>query len=790
MDGGTLPGSSLWYDLCVYMKKITKEDNRNVPSFLDKIRAKWITNSAHGLRIAGEDRTAANKYRCEFATVWNTENRDQHFTSTAQESGETSSQFDVVKIRETVAAAEAQQNIDILRDRAAADDILQRTNHSHLEYYENTNITLRKIFEPAVLKRRVQSSLTKNSARELLQYEEKTMNIEKILAGLKADTTNLQSYDNSDDAILPIHWRSTIKLPQGKKMSDQLNSSQKNIWVEATEYLKEVKEYREGKRYKPNPIYLLVHGGPGTGKTFLAQCIYEEAHDLHLGMACMAPTGIAASGEPEGRTIHNLALVPIYRKTHMYLPKLNALQLATLQERIQHQTLALLYIDEISFVSPELLAQVDHRAREIMGNNEPFGGLGVIITGDFDQIPPIPPAESLVTALLKVSSTKTNLKLNAGSTTPSVQGACLFASFRKIELSQQMRAMNDPLHMDFLEKLRSTTTNPKLKLTEILERIKVITKEDVERDPSWMIAPVVVTSNEERFRINEERSRIFSMKNNYPRIIWYQPIVGIVANGLDQGQINYLYATCPRFKGIFVYGVPGFLKMNINPKRGLTNGTPITLHSLILDPREKRKKLMAAILKGRTEDIVLKYNPKYVLVKITNANPEDYKQLTVVQGQAIIPLAQTHICKPFKINVPGKNKKVDLQTTTYGIDLGFSITMHKIQGQTCSKLIIDLNYRPFQPRITFSAFYVAVSRVRRSEDLRRMPNQPGTKDLNYLTALKPQKQLVTWLKGYNEEGYWDSRLIENDNQFNKTKSEKKSTNYQQLIPNGKKKKIK
>nr|CAH0105805.1 unnamed protein product [Daphnia galeata] len=263
---------------------------------------------------------------------------------------------------------------------------------------------------------------------------------------------------------------------------------------------------------------------------------------------------------------------------------------------------------------------------------------------------------------------------------------------------------------------------------DTINRLKIISRNDVNRDPTWMNAPIV-------------------------------PILGIVANGLNQIPTNYLYATCPQFRGIFVAGAPGFLMSNINPKRGLTNGTPVIFHSLVLDPREDRERLLTAMMQGNTEDISLQYNPLHILVKITNANPTDFIGMTAVQGEVVIPLSQTHTSKLFPITVPGKLNKIKLQTTSHGIDLGFSVTFHKIQGQTCSKLIVDLNHRPFMPQVTFSGLYVAVSRVRRGEDLRIMPIQPSSINLKFLNTLQPSKKLITWMNGYNVHGDWDARLI-------------------------------
>jgi hypothetical protein len=71
------------------------------------------------------------------------------------------------------------------------------------------------------------------------------------------------------------------------------------------------------------------------------------------------------------------------------------LKLLTLQQQAQHLTLALLIIDEISNVGPEMLAQIELRIRQIMENDLPFGGIAQLYLGYFFQIPPVSPAETL-----------------------------------------------------------------------------------------------------------------------------------------------------------------------------------------------------------------------------------------------------------------------------------------------------------------------------------------------------------------------------------------------------------
>jgi hypothetical protein len=130
-----------------------------------------------------------------------------------------------------------------------------------------------------------------------------------------------------------------------------------------------------------------VHGGPGTGKSFLIESILQAALNANLTIACIAPTGIAASKLPNGRRIHNFFSIPICHDTRLYLSKPNNLKLVTIQQQAQHLTLALLIIDKISNVGPEMLAQIELRVRQIMENDLPFGRIAQLYLGDFFQIP-------------------------------------------------------------------------------------------------------------------------------------------------------------------------------------------------------------------------------------------------------------------------------------------------------------------------------------------------------------------------------------------------------------------
>jgi hypothetical protein len=663
-------------------------------------------------------------------------------------------QANSTKIQEEMAAIEAQKNIDLLRNKAAADDLFHRPKNSCEEYYQATKLALDHLFRPA--QRKTSHSNTMTKAKQIVQPSNRVDELAGTVFLMKLDSAYQEAKETKKDTV--SNKPSDSKAPASSRpcLAEELNDEQLKIWTTVKTYFSDLRKFKDGRGSHPQPFRILVHGGPGTGKSFLIGSILQAALDVNLTVACIAPTGIAASKLPNGRTIHNFFSFPIFHDTRVYLSKPNHFKLATLQQQAKHQSLALLVIDEISYVGPEMLAQIELRLRQIMENDLPFGGIAQLYLGDFFQFPPVSPTETLYHALLNMSTEDIGQNPQTTFTSPAKQGARLFATFQKVELTQQMRAAKDPDHMSFLNQLRTSAAKGRTKTFEPLEKLKVLTRQDIEKEPDWMNAPIVVTSNEELYRINEHQSSIFAKQQNWPRIIWYQPILGLVANAIDQDQVNYLYATCHRLKGIFVHGAPGFLTENINPT--LTNGTAITYHSLVLYPREDRERVLTAICSSR-EDIVLQYNPVYVLVNVTNSKHEHFVGITTEKDQVVIPLPQTHISKTFKSQIPSKDGKISLQTKSHGVELGYAITLHKIQGQTCKRLIVDLNFRPFKPQISFPGFYVAVSRVRKSQDLRIMPIQPNTSNLKYITSLTPPEKLTTWLTGYDNDGFWDPRRV-------------------------------
>ena len=61
-------------------------------------------------------------------------------------------------------------------------------------------------------------------------------------------------------------------------------------------------------------------------------------------------------------------------------------RLDSIRNELDWENLALFVVDEISTVDANIIAMIDARLQKVMGNKEPFGGIAMLFTGDFNQL--------------------------------------------------------------------------------------------------------------------------------------------------------------------------------------------------------------------------------------------------------------------------------------------------------------------------------------------------------------------------------------------------------------------
>lgn len=130
---------------------------------------------------------------------------------------------------------------------------------------------------------------------------------------------------------------------------------------------------------------VFLTGSAGTGKTHILNEYIKYLKKKEINPAVTAPTGIAAS-HLNGTTIHSFFGLGI--KTNINDIDLdNLLQTKYIHARLTK--LKVLIIDEISMVSPEIFQSLDKILRTFKFSPEPFGGIQVVLAGDFFQLPPV-----------------------------------------------------------------------------------------------------------------------------------------------------------------------------------------------------------------------------------------------------------------------------------------------------------------------------------------------------------------------------------------------------------------
>ena len=131
---------------------------------------------------------------------------------------------------------------------------------------------------------------------------------------------------------------------------------------------------------------VFITGSAGTGKTYLLKQYIQYLKERRVYPTIVAPTGIAAS-HLKGHTIHSFFALGI-RDTVVDNGYVEFLQDKTYL-KTRFSKLQVLIVDEVSMVSPEIFASMDKVLRAFKNSPEPFGGVQVVISGDFFQLPPV-----------------------------------------------------------------------------------------------------------------------------------------------------------------------------------------------------------------------------------------------------------------------------------------------------------------------------------------------------------------------------------------------------------------
>lgn len=129
---------------------------------------------------------------------------------------------------------------------------------------------------------------------------------------------------------------------------------------------------------------VFITGGAGTGKSFCIQK-FRSAYNGDRIIAMTSLTGVSALAV-KGTTIHS------YLGIGLGTGSIGALSTNILKKqylRKRWRQLQTLIIDEISMMDHELFDKLEEIARRVRDCGKPFGGIQLIVSGDFLQLPTI-----------------------------------------------------------------------------------------------------------------------------------------------------------------------------------------------------------------------------------------------------------------------------------------------------------------------------------------------------------------------------------------------------------------
>lgn len=172
---------------------------------------------------------------------------------------------------------------------------------------------------------------------------------------------------------------------------------------------------------------VFITGQAGSGKSYVLRIAiaWLRSQDKRVGVT--ATTG-CASILIKGQTIHNFLGIGLASKSASMLADMARCRKKKVYRKLRE--LDALIIDEISMMSDELFEKISEYLSLVRGNPEPFGGIQMLLSGDFCQLPPVQGKYCFTSEVWKQ------------------------ARIHKVLLNQNMRQTNDPLFQEILTRAR------------------------------------------------------------------------------------------------------------------------------------------------------------------------------------------------------------------------------------------------------------------------------------------------------------------------------------------------
>ena len=509
---------------------------------------------------------------------------------------------------------------------------------------------------------------------------------------------------HSDPTVVPI---SDLWIPSENKdvcINDEddsgqdieiLNEDQRRAYDIVDRHLQET---IDGKL--PPQLLMFIPGEGGVGKTKVIQEITRNFQRHNAADWCVkgAYTGIAAS-LIDGKTLHVLAGIPVRggRQSASTLKKLHEFW----------RTKRYLIIDEVSMLSRSFFARLCRIITTAMerGDEEVFGGLNVILVGDFHQFPPVVARHSA--PLYWPVDPRHDCE-------DDILGRKIFEQFLTVvQLKEQIR-VKDAVWHDVLQHIRYGNCRQ-----EHIDTIKKLIITDPNCPPTdfnispWKDARLVTPRHSVRIQWNSAAIKKHCAETHHrlyicpaddkigDRPVTNEERIAILARSKgSQSQME----TGGLMKDLeLAIGAPVMVTQIILTDLDVANGVRGEIEGIVFDERER------LIVSTESHSVRLRYPPRYVLVKLHRTKAPSLAGL----APNVIPIEP--VKNNFVINKNGIKKTVN--RTQLPLTLAYAFTDYRSQGQTLYPVIIDVGRPPFGHLTPFN-MYVALSRGTGRDNIR------------------------------------------------------------------------
>ena len=451
----------------------------------------------------------------------------------------------------------------------------------------------------------------------------------------------------------------------------------------------------------------------------------------------MAPTGVAAVNIGGQTTFAAVGCKPHYRKSKNWPSE---------EIRKFWRPVDCVIIDEMSFLDLASLQRISERLRDILGSTSsphalPFGGLSVVLSGDFAQLPP-PKGRSLTKAIefarlevpqrlsegQEVGHSKKKKKnasdLNYDDT---IYGAILYLDFELVVIIRKIFRQEDGSPFTLvLDNLRDAS----LAEADIawINRRHISKLSDDELMPLRTIDDLplmVAASNEARHALNNamlqqaarQGKKIIKVKAKIdPKDKNVKLTDAHLKRFFDAGDEE-----TNRYPSVFYMhlGMRVMVTKNIAPSQGIANGTLGTIVGWQFPEDAHMERAPDPIL-GGLEILHAHSRPEFVLLMIDNPKFSPFPSLTAHHnGDSIFPIFTK---KNDLVEVPshgGPNaSKIQLYIEQVPLVPSYAVTIHKSQGISVKNLIVATWIMGGTNNLaSLQMAYVALSRLRSIDGL-------------------------------------------------------------------------